>query len=283
MSCRAAPADRSRPASWRCRLREAAVALSTALGLLGPATNADAGLPETIAQIKPSIVVVGSYRSSDSPRFGMRGTGFVVAPGNLVVTNAHVLGRGVTAESAARPDAIESVWVVQVRSGDGPLQTRQASVIETDAAHDLALLQIEGPALPSLLLQDSDAVREGESVAFIGFPIGGVLGYSPVTHRGLVSSIAPVALPAANGQQLNPRLIRSLRAGSFDIFQLDGTAYPGNSGGPLFDPGTGGVLGVVNMVFVKSTRESVLAQPSGISYAIPSNHVRDLLKRHGMP
>jgi hypothetical protein len=39
------------------------------------------------------------------------------------------------------------------------------------------------------------------------------------------------------------------------------------------------VLGVVNMVFVKSTKESVLAQPSGITYAIPAKYVLELLQK----
>lgn len=252
-----------------------------ATGLLVMAATAHADLSDTIERVKPAIVVVGSYRNSDNPRFRMHGTGFVAGHGNLIVTNAHVLNRPPATDTAAQTDASDGAWAVQVRGNDGGLQIRRATVLETDRVHDLALLQIDGAALPALSLQDSSAVREGQSVAFIGFPIGGVLGYSPVTHRGTVSSIAPMALPAANGQQLSPQVIRSLRAGSFDIFQLDGTAYPGNSGGPLFDPATGGVVGVVNMVLVKSTREAALSHPSGISYAIPSNHVRELLKRHG--
>jgi S1-C subfamily serine protease len=63
------------------------------------------------------------------------------------------------------------------------------------------------------------------------------------------------------------------------VFQLDATAYPGNSGSPLYDPDTGEVLGVVNMVFVKGTKESALTQPSGITYAVPSSHLEQLLKR----
>jgi S1-C subfamily serine protease len=114
----------------------------------------------------------------------------------------------------------------------------------------------------------------------MGFPIGGALGFSPVTHRGMVSSIAAVALPSPSARQLNQQAIRSLRGdGRFDIFQLDGTAYPGNSGGPLFDPETGDVLGVINMVFIKGTRESALTNPSGITYAIPSAHILQLLQR----
>ena len=62
------------------------------------------------------------------------------------------------------------------------------------------------------------------------------------------------------------------------MFQLDATAYPGNSGSPLYDPATGEVIGIVNMVFVKGTKESALTQPSGITYAIPSRYLIELLK-----
>ncbi len=78
---------------------------------------------------------------------------------------------------------------------------------------------------------------------------------------------------------LNARTIASLRSGSFNIFQLDATAYPGNSGGPMFDAESGDVLGVINMVFVKGTKESALTNPSGISYAIPSIFVQQLMQR----
>jgi S1-C subfamily serine protease len=161
---------------------------------------------------------------------------------------------------------------------------RSATVLEVDRVHDLALLQFDGSGVPALRIRDSDTVLEGQGVAFMGFPIGGALGYSPVTHRGMISSIAPSALPTATAQQLNEKTIRSLRGGaSFDIFQLDGTAYPGNSGGPLFDPDSGELLGVVNMVFIKGTRESALTNPSGISYAIPSKFVLELLQRAKRP
>ncbi len=236
--------------------------------------SASADLPDTIARVKPAVVIVGTYRATDAPRFRLRGTGFVVGNGNTVVTNAHVL-----------PEATENQadvsLVVQVRGANNQLSMRQATVLEMDRVHDLVVMRIEGAAVPPLVIRNSDSVREGQAIAFMGFPIGGVLGFSPVTHRGIVSSITPAVLPAANARQLTDAAIRGARAASFDIFQLDATAYPGNSGGPLFDAESGEVLGVVNMVLLKNTRESALSQPSGISYAIPSNFVTQLLNRAG--
>ena len=56
-------------------------------------------------------------------------------------------------------------------------------------------------------------------------------------------------------------------------------AYPGNSGGPVFDADTGEVVGVINMVMVKGTRESALSNPTGLTYAVPVRFVRELLQR----
>lgn len=236
---------------------------------LGAPLKAD--MSDVIEKIKPSVVLVGSFKSTDSPRFKPRGAGFVVGDGNTLVTNAHVIQT-----SSEQDEGIE--WVVQTSVEGNDPRMRRATVMEVDKLHDLALLRFEGSALPALALRDS-GVREGRSVAFTGFPIGGALGFSPVTHRGMISSVTPIVLPAPSGQQLNERAIRGLRDGSFDIFQLDATAYPGNSGGPLFDTETGEVLGVVNMVFVKGTKESALSQPSGISYAVPARFVLQLLQR----
>ena len=66
----------------------------------------------------------------------------------------------------------------------------------------------------------------------------------------------------------------------FDVYQLDVVAYPGNSGSPVYNIETGKVIGVVNSVFVKGTKESALERPSGISYAIPVKYVYDLLKKN---
>ncbi len=237
-----------------------------------PAQAQWSALPDTIAKVKPAVVIVGSYNPTTAPRVSLRGTGFVVGAGNWVVSNAHVLQAAGSADTAGQ-------LVVQVRTGPDSFQTRAAKVLEKDVFHDLTLLQIEGPPVPALPVADSDRVKEGQELAFMGFPIGGALGFSSVTHRAMVSAITQARLPSAQSGQLNERAIRGLREGNFLIFQLDATAYPGNSGGPLFDPASGEVVGVVNMVLLKGARESALSQPSGISYAIPARHVREMMAR----
>jgi S1-C subfamily serine protease len=74
-------------------------------------------------------------------------------------------------------------------------------------------------------------------------------------------------------------MLRRLAGGAFAVFQLDATAYPGNSGSPLYMADTGEVVGIVNMVFVKRTKEAALTDPSGITYAIPSRYLIELLKQ----
>jgi S1-C subfamily serine protease len=229
-----------------------------------------ADMTALVAASRPSVLPVGTYNAVSSPRFGFRGSGFVVGDGSLVVTNAHVLP---DAETTPAPQL-----AVLVGSRGETAGGRLATLVTVDRAHDLALLRLEGPPLPALTLAGADSVREGMDVALIGFPIGGALGYSPVTHRGIVASITTIALPSATARQLDARAVSRLREGPFEVYQLDATAYPGNSGGPVLNAHTGEVVGVVNMVLVRGTRESALSNPTGITYAIPVRFVRDLLR-----
>lgn len=228
-------------------------------------------LPTRLSVSSLPSLSLAPTKKTDSPQFVLRGTGFVVGNGNLVATNAHVVPE--------KNGADDPVLMIQARDSNGDPQVRRAFLAHKDKDHDLAVLKIEGTPLPAVTIKNSDKVREGEMVGFTGFPIGGALGFSPVTHRGMISSITPIALPGGNARQLNANLIRRIKNGTFDIFQLDATAYPGNSGSPVFDLNSGEVLGVINMVFIKGSKESALSQPSGISYAIPANYLTELIQR----
>lgn len=223
-------------------------------------------LTETIAQIKPSVVGIGSLQKTRSPAVGFIGTGFAIGDGLTIVTAAHVVNDLV---NSGQGDSLG----VLVRTADGA-QFRAATLVNLDKDHDLARLRIKGAALPPLQLGDSSKIREGKALAFMGFPLGMVLGLRHVTHRCIVSAITPLATPAITARQLDGKTAVQLQKPSYAVFQLDGTAYPGSSGSPLFDPATGEVVGVVNMVFVKGVKESAISAPSGITYAIPANYLK---------
>ncbi len=237
--------------------------------LISPAKADNAS--RAIAQLKPSVVAIATLHRTRVPAMKFIGTGFVVGDGQTVITNAHVV------QAVGVSDAGETLGIV---SGNGTLTDfREARLINQDAERDLAQLKYDGPALPALKIGNSDNAREGQSLLFTGFPLGMVLGFHHVTHRAMISSITPVAIPAASSRNLNAKLVKQLRSTPYYVFQLDGTAYPGNSGSPLYDAESGEVFGVINKVFVKETKEAAISQPSGITYAIPSKYIIELLDR----
>ncbi len=242
-----------------------------ALAAAAHAQAPDITQSDTIKRVKASIVAIGTYQAARAPAFRFRGTGFAVGDGHVVATNAHVL-------SAPVDEANLEKLVVAQPLGDGRIEVQDARTLASDAAHDLALLRIAKP-LPALSLGDARSVREGRDVRFTGFPIGMALGLHPATHRAMVAAITPIAIPLPDSGHLSAAVVRRLAGERFPVFQLDAIAYPGNSGSPLYDPATGAVLGIINMAFIKETKEAVLTQPSGITYAIPVEHLRELLTR----
>ncbi len=229
-----------------------------------------------ISQIKPSVVAIANYQPLRQPPLSFIGTGFVVADGRHLITNAHNI-----------PDFLDPVKkeslaiVIPGNTPDDAKSVRMATLVAQDKDHDVAILKFSDGPLPALLIGDSRSVKEGQEYLLTGFPIGNILGYHAVTHRAMVSAITPVVQPVDNAKQLNPRLIKRMMT-EYNVFQLDAIAYPGNSGSPVYDPNTGEVIGVLNSVFVKDTKESVLERPSGISYAIPALYMRELMLKAGL-
>lgn len=165
------------------------------------------------------------------------GSGFLLSPDGLVVTNNHVVARG---NVVARE--------IVVRLSDG--REFPAQVVGRDASTDVALLRLLGQglgALPALYLGDSDKLEVGDWVVAIGNPFG--LDHS-VAH-GMISAKE-----------------RVIGVGAFDDFiQTDALINPGNSGGPLFNM-RGEVVGVTT---------AIVSQAQGIGFAVPINMVKDLL------
>lgn len=229
-------------------------------------------LEQVISRVKPAVVGVGSFQKTRTPATNFIGTGFVTGDGLSVLTCAHVMQKLLDAYPTE---------IIGIFSGQGDTaQFRPARVQAIDIEHDLALLRLSGEPLPALQLGDASTVREGQAMAFTGFPLGMLLGLRHVTHRATVSSLTPVVLPSENAQRLDPKRLVQLQKSPYTVFQLDATAYPGSSGSPLFDPETGLVYGIVNMVYVKGLKESAISTPSGITYAIPGLHMQALLLKN---
>ena len=250
-------------------MRYVKIVLSTYLILYTGLALAD--LADTVEKIKPSVVGIGVHTPSGRQKNNLNGSGFVIGNGQYVVTNHHVL-----------PKELDSnlLQKMAIFTGSGKnAKVRMADVIASSQLHDIAVLKIHGAPLPAVKLADKDFRREGNYVAFTGFPIGAVLGLYPVTHRGIIASITPTIIPVDSAQQISIKMLKMLR-NPYLVYQLDATAYPGNSGSALYDVDTGEVIGIINKVFVQESKEAVISKPSGITYAIPVKYLLALLKKH---
>lgn len=239
-----------------------------------PFTLWASNLVDTLKKVKPAVVGIGIYTPTGRPQAEIRGSGFAIGNGQYVATNYHVL-----------PESLEQSLNQQhvVFAGSGKqVKTIKASVVGYSKEYDLAILKLQNATLPTFKLADDDFVDEGLDIAFTGFPIASVLGLYPVTHRGIIASITPTISPVADSRQMNIHMLKKLR-NPYLVYQLDATAYPGNSGSAMYDIESGEVIGIINKVFVQKSKEGVISQPSGITYAIPVKHLRELMIKHKVP
>jgi S1-C subfamily serine protease len=164
-----------------------------------------------------------------------QGSGFVIDKDGHILTNYHV--------------------VADARQVEVTLHNRKkykATVIGTDPAHDLAVIQIKAPELIPAVLGDSRNLQVGQKVYAIGNPFG----LAGTMTRGIVSSIRPVREP--NGATIE------------EAIQTDAAINPGNSGGPLMN-WHGEVIGINTMIL------SSVGQNSGVGFAIPINTAKAVL------
>jgi serine protease Do len=203
-------------------------------------------VPDIADRVNPVVVNIKSTAENGENL----GSGFIVDPKGLIVTNFHLISntdrpRLPGPQGADKPAKLaERVWVTLSDGRQFP-----ASVKGYDEATDLALLEIvpAGKPLPAAELGDSDALRVGEWVVAIGNP----LGLDHTVTLGIVS---------AKG--------RGEFGGQFDDFlQTDAAINPGNSGGPLVSA-EGKIVGINTLI---------LERTQGLSFSIPINTLRSVL------
>jgi S1-C subfamily serine protease len=237
--------------------------------LMPNATLSAHSIVTVVAKVKQAVVGVGLHDPLGQHTQQLRGTGFVFGDGSFVATNYHVVSQDLD------PQYVQHHIVF---SGIGATpKVFKARIIAQDIEHDLAILKLD-TVLRAADLASGALLADGTDILLTGFPIGPVLGLYPATHRGILAATTPDVIPSSNADRLTSEMINKLKNPSL-IYQLDITAYPGNSGSPVYDATNGEVIGILNKVFLKNGKESVLQNPSGISYAIPIHYLRALAKK----
>ncbi len=175
--------------------------------------------------VGPSVVSIGVDARGERPETRGAGSGVVISSDGYVLTNSHV---------------VHGASALEISLTDG--RRFGASLVGEDPATDLAVVQVDAPALPAARLGQSARLRVGQLVIAIGNPFG----FQSTVSAGVVSAIGR-SLRSTTGRLID------------DIIQTDVALNPGNSGGPLVDS-RGRVVGINTAVF---------AMAQGISFAVP--------------
>jgi S1-C subfamily serine protease len=168
---------------------------------------------DVVDRVGPSVVRIDIRREGKG---GGSGSGVIVSPDGLALTNSHV---------------VQGAKTVALTTLEG--REFSARVLGDDPDTDLALLRIdESVTLPSVKLGDSGKLRRGQ----IAIAIGNPLGFDATVTTGVVSAL---------GRSLQSRTGRMIE----DVVQTDAALNPGNSGGPLVSSG-GEVIGINTAVIM---------------------------------
>jgi putative serine protease PepD len=200
-----------------------------------------------VQKVLPSIVSIDVTGNGTEDQ----GTGMIISKGGLVLTNNHVIAA-----------AVSHGTINITRSGS--TKSQSATLIGTNPADDVALIQINGASnLPVVTFGNSNALEAGDAVVAIGNALGLAAG-TPTVTQGIVSALGRTvtAGTSTSSETLN------------NMIQTDAAINPGNSGGPLLDS-SGDVIGM-NTAVAGTLSDGQNTQ--NIGFAIPVATIQSLLK-----
>ena len=204
---------------------------STAISAMELSTS----IANIVELVQPAVVFISAKVETQSFFFNQSsvqttsGSGVIISPSGYILTNNHVVENAIELEVSL----------------PGISETFEAEVIGTDPLTDLAVIQIEGDDFPTVAFGNASALRPGNLVVAMGYPLA--LEHGATITLGVVSNTE-----------------RSFTVGDstyYDVIQTDAAINQGNSGGPLIDL-KGNVVGINSVL-------AGLAQ--NIGFAVSSN------------
>jgi TPR repeat protein len=176
---------------------------------------------------------------------GIEGTGFFVGERGLIVSNAHV---------------VSGCASVKIRHAGAE---HSADVQARDEANDLAVLRANIDGAHGASLRQGAAIRLGDEVVVVGFPLGGVLSSEGGLTTGVVSALA--------GPGDDSRL-----------FQMTAPVQPGNSGGPVLDR-SGNLVGIATAKLDAGIMAAATGDiPDNVAFAIRAELLQTFLNSRGI-
>lgn len=199
------------------------------------------GMPEELFEESEEEIIERLPKTDEGKiRIG-GGSGFIVDPSGIVLTNKHVVADKEADYTVMTPDE----------------KKYAARVVARDPINDVAILKIEASGMPTIPLGDSGKIILGQTVIAIGNALG---EFKNTVSTGIVSGLSRL-ISAVTDMKGHVERLRGL-------IQTDAAINPGNSGGPLVNL-KGEVIGI---------NSAVVFGAQNIGFAIPINKAKEDLE-----